>query len=144
MFTEFCHLAMCGWLPPCQDGCGGLPPLIIICFQLVCSQVCCATRFHISSLSSFCRDQTCSESIVISHSKKSPRRQLQWNAIAICATFRICCLIGELLTRADSANISQDSLNHVEQKLDVIPKLRKTKAMLYQFGKKVSLGIFVG
>ena len=36
-----------------STGCGWLPPLIIICFQLWCTQVRCATRFQMSSLSSF-------------------------------------------------------------------------------------------
>ena len=43
MLVEFWHLAMCGWLPL----------LIIIWFQLVCTQVRCATRFHMSSQAFF-------------------------------------------------------------------------------------------
>ena len=43
---------MCGWLPPCHEGAGCCRPFTIICFHSVCTQVCCATRFHMSSLSS--------------------------------------------------------------------------------------------
>ena len=48
------HFLLAAWRQEC-----GLPLLIVICFQFVCTQVRCVTHFHMPSLSSLFRDQEC-------------------------------------------------------------------------------------
>ena len=67
--------------------------------------------------------------------------QIQWNATAICETFKISCLMGRLCTKdVLEIRLKDQSFRLVEYYLISA----KDQSRFHQFGKKVFPGLFLG
>ena len=70
--------------------------------------------------------------------------QIPWNAVPICETFKISCLMGRLHTTGVLENHVKD------QSFRLVPWLRKytisskNQSRIHHFGKKVLPGLFLG
>ena len=70
--------------------------------------------------------------------------QIPSNAIRICETFKISCLLGRLHTQDVLENFSKDQSFHLVHWLSITLFLRNTGSRIQQFGKKVLPGLFLG
>ena len=69
--------------------------------------------------------------------------QIPWNAIPICETFKISCLMGKLHTKDVLENLLKDQSFRLVHWLSVLPYLCE-RPVKNQFGKKVLPGLFLG
>ena len=70
--------------------------------------------------------------------------QIQWNAILICETFKISCLMRKLHTKNVWENHLKDQSYRLVHWLSITQSLRRTSQRIHQFGKKVLPGLFLG
>ena len=71
-------------------------------------------------------------------------RQIPWNAILICETFKISSLMGRLQTKDVLENLLKGQSFLLVHWLSIILFLRKTSQESINFGKKVLLGLLFG
>ena len=64
-----------------------------------------------------------------------------WNAVPICETFKISCLMGRHHIKGGSENFSKDRLSRL---VEYFPISAKDQSRIHQFGKKVFPGLFFG
>ena len=68
--------------------------------------------------------------------------QIPWNAIPVCETFKISCLIGELQTRGVLGyHLKDRSLGSLDE---YYPNSAKDQSRIHKFGKKVLPELFLG
>ena len=70
--------------------------------------------------------------------------QIPWNAVFICETFKISCLMGKLHTNGVLENLLNDQSFRFVHWLSITLSLRKTSQESINFGKKVLPGLFLG
>ena len=74
--------------------------------------------------------------------------QIPWNAIFICETFKISCLMGRLHTKGVLENHLKDQSFRLVHWLSInypyYPLTAKDQSRIHQFGKKVLHGLFLG
>ena len=67
-----------------------------------------------------------------------------WNAIPICETFKISCLMGRLHVRDVVGNQLKDRSFRLVHWLSIYPISAKDQSRIHQFRKKVLPGLFLG
>ena len=71
--------------------------------------------------------------------------QILWNAVPVCDTFRISCLMGRLHTKDVLENHVKDQLFHlVHWLVEYYPISAEDQSRIHQFGQKVLPGLFLG
>ena len=69
---------------------------------------------------------------------------IPWNAIPICETFRISCLMGKLHTKGVLENHLKEPIVPFGSLGEYYHISAKDQSRIHQFGKKVLLGLFLG
>ena len=69
--------------------------------------------------------------------------QKLWNALPICETFKISCLMGKLHTR-DFVGNQKRPIIQFGSLVEYNPISAKDQSRIHQFGKKVLPGLFLG
>ena len=69
--------------------------------------------------------------------------QIPWNAIPICGTFKISCLMGTLYERSFGKPF-KGPIIPFGSLVECYPISAKDQARIHQFGKKVLPGLFLG
>ena len=67
-----------------------------------------------------------------------------WNAIPICETFKISCLMGKLHTKGVLENLLKDQSFRLVHWLSITLFSAKDQSRIHEFGKKVLPGLFLG
>ena len=70
--------------------------------------------------------------------------QVPWNALPICETFKISCLMGRLHTKDVLENLSKDRSFHLVHWLSVNLSLRRTSQESINLERKSYPGVFLG
>ena len=70
--------------------------------------------------------------------------QIQWNAIPICETFKISCLMGRLHTKDVLENLCKGPIIPFGSLVEYFPISAKGQSRIHLFGKKVLPGLFLG
>ena len=70
--------------------------------------------------------------------------QIPWNAIPICETFKISCLMGRLHTKDVLENLKKGPIIPFGSLVENYPISAKDQSRIHQFGKKVLPGLFFG
>ena len=70
--------------------------------------------------------------------------QIQWNAISICETFKISCLMGKYHTRDVFGKPCKGPIIPFGSLVEYHPITAKDQSRIHQFGKKVLPGLFLG
>ena len=71
-------------------------------------------------------------------------RQILWNVIPICETFRISCLMGKLHTKGVLENHLKEPIIPFGSLVEYYPITAKDQSRIHQCGKKVLPGLFLG
>ena len=67
-----------------------------------------------------------------------------WNAILICETFKISCLMEKLHTKDVFENLFKGPIIPFGSLVELYPISAKDQSRVHQFGKKVLPGLFLG
>ena len=70
--------------------------------------------------------------------------QILWNVLPICETFKISCLMGRLHTKDVLENLFKGPIIPFGSLVEYYTISAKDQSRIHQFGKKVSLGLFLG
>ena len=70
--------------------------------------------------------------------------QIPWNAIHICETFEVSCLLGRLHTKDVLENFFKGSIIPFGSLVEYYPVSSKDQSKIHQFGKKVLPRLFLG
>ena len=70
--------------------------------------------------------------------------RIPWNAVPICETFKISCLMGKLHTKDVSENLLKEPIFPFGSLVDCHAFTAKDQSRIHQFGKKVLPGLFLG
>ena len=70
--------------------------------------------------------------------------QIPWNAIPICETFKISCVMGRLHTKDVLGNLFKGPIIPFGSLVEYHPISAKDQSRIHQFGKKVLPGLFLG
>ena len=70
--------------------------------------------------------------------------QIPWNALPICETFKISCLMGRLHTKGVLEKQFKGPTIPFGSLVEYYPISAKDQSRIHQFGKKVSPGLFLG
>ena len=70
--------------------------------------------------------------------------QIPWNAIPICETFKISCLMGRLHTKDVLENLFKGHIIPFGSLVEYCPITAKDQSIIHQFGKEVLPGLFLG
>ena len=70
--------------------------------------------------------------------------QIPWNAIPVCETFKISCLMGRLHTKDVLVNLFKGPVTPFGSLVEYYPISAKDQSRIHQFGEKVLPGLFLG
>ena len=70
--------------------------------------------------------------------------QILWNVKPICETFKISCLMGKLHTKDVFGELDKGPIIPFGSLVEYYTISAKDRSRIHQFGKKVSLGLFLG
>ena len=69
--------------------------------------------------------------------------QIPWNAIPVCETFKISCLMGRLHTKGVLGEPFKGPIIPCGSLVEYYPITAKDQSRIHQFGKKVLPGLFL-
>ena len=69
---------------------------------------------------------------------------IPWNAIPICETLKISCLVGKLHAKGVLENHFKGPITPFGSLVEYYPISAKDQSRIHQFGKKVLPGLFLG